>query len=126
MSKKIIDYREFADSNGYNWSDSSLRRWLNNDFYYNAFSDDERKIIKKRKSVINVPWNGTFLEETFDYCFLLNYEDIFNEFKKVLDDLGFSIKEDKYDLLNKNLKRVDMFTGEPDNFVSLGEIGDEH
>ncbi len=79
LSKKIIDYREFADSNGYNWSDSSLRRWLNNDFYYNAFSDDERKIIKKRKSVINVPWNGTFLEETFDYCFLLNYEDIFNE-----------------------------------------------
>ena len=29
-------------------------------------------------------------------------------------------------IIPRDIKRVDMFTGEPDNFVSLGEIGDEH
>ncbi|MBQ7469091.1 MAG: DUF2344 domain-containing protein [Pseudobutyrivibrio sp.] len=32
----------------------------------------------------------------------------------------------EFDDLSLDIKRVDMFTGEPDNFVSLGEIGDEH
>ena len=34
---------------------------------------------------------------------------IFNEFKTVLTDLNFSIKEDKYDLLNKRISDVDIF-----------------
>ena len=32
----------------------------------------------------------------------------------------------EFDELSLDIQRVDMFTGEPDNFVSLGEIGDEH
>lgn len=32
----------------------------------------------------------------------------------------------EFDDLSLDIRRIDMFTGEPDNFVSLGEIGDEH
>ena len=32
----------------------------------------------------------------------------------------------EFDELSLDIQRVDMYTGEPDSFVSLGEIGDEH
>ena len=32
----------------------------------------------------------------------------------------------EFDDLSLDIKRVDMFTGQPENFISLGEIGDEH
>ncbi len=32
----------------------------------------------------------------------------------------------EFDDLSLDIKRIDMFTGEPDNLVSLGAIGDEH
>ena len=40
---------------------------------------------------------------------LTDLKNIFNEFKTVLSDLNFSIKEDKYDLLNKKISEVDIF-----------------
>ena len=40
---------------------------------------------------------------------LNDFKLIFNEFKKILLDMNFSIKEDKYDLLNKRIKDVDIF-----------------
>lgn len=50
------------------WKDSTIRTWLNNDFYNNAFSSDERNKI----------FNTTFLTdeiETTDKVFLLDEED---------------------------------------------------
>jgi radical SAM-linked protein len=32
----------------------------------------------------------------------------------------------EFDELSLDIRRIDMFTGEPDNFISLGDIGDEH
>ncbi len=32
----------------------------------------------------------------------------------------------EFDELSLDIRRIDLFTGEPDNFISLGDIGDEH
>ena len=32
----------------------------------------------------------------------------------------------EFDELSLDIRRIDMFTGEPDNFISLGDIGNEH
>lgn len=42
ISRRVLDVREFG---GENWSESSLRSWLNNDFYNNCFSESEKAMI---------------------------------------------------------------------------------
>ena len=48
-------------------------------------------------------------ENSFEGKKLKDFELIFNEFKKILKSLDLSIAEDKYDLLNKSIAKVDMF-----------------
>lgn len=47
------EYEYFGDKSGTsyanNWANSSIREWLNDDFYYTAFSNSERNEIKKTK-----------------------------------------------------------------------------
>ena len=50
------------------WQDSSLRAWLNKEFYETAFDDKERKVIQKTR----LATGGT---ETEDCCFLISEED---------------------------------------------------
>ena len=46
MSKAILDCQPFNTSTiGHNWLFSSLRDWLNEDFYKKAFSQNERSCI---------------------------------------------------------------------------------
>lgn len=49
LSKYAIDTHVYSDTAeahcGHSWHDSTLRRWLNNDFYNNAFSEEEKKRI---------------------------------------------------------------------------------
>ncbi|MBR4315227.1 MAG: exodeoxyribonuclease V subunit gamma, partial [Lachnospiraceae bacterium] len=67
------------------------------EFYaYSVSSDDIDKVISAKKSDI--------------YRDKLNdFKLIFDEFKKVLIDMHFSIKEDKYDLLDKRIEDVNIF-----------------
>lgn len=69
------------------WETSSLRAWLNNDFYYTAFSSDEMKRIYT-STLKNNYFNGTDYNynnpDTFDKVFILSYEDWINT------DYGFS------------------------------------
>lgn len=67
------------------------------EFYAYSVSDEEiDKVISDKKSDI--------------YRDKLNdFKLIFDEFKKVLIDMHFSIKEDKYDLLDKRIGDVDIF-----------------
>ena len=37
--------RDFDTNDGYSWSSSSIRQWLNSDFYNDAFSDEEKATI---------------------------------------------------------------------------------
>lgn len=46
VSNSVLDCKRFNEDDGNtNWSDSSLRKWLNSDFYDNAFSDEEKRSI---------------------------------------------------------------------------------
>lgn len=45
MSKKILDVKCFSNSDDNKWDNSYLRNWLNNDFYNEAFSSEEKKSI---------------------------------------------------------------------------------
>ena len=53
---------------GATWVDSSLRKWLNNDFYYGAFTKEERELIQK--STIK-----TDKKDTKDFIFLLSDDE---------------------------------------------------
>ena len=45
ISKYGLDTKRF-DSSSNNWANSEIRKWLNNEFYNKAFTDQEKKSIK--------------------------------------------------------------------------------
>lgn len=64
LCKKIICEKSFYQvTSGYAWADSSLRRWLNTEFYH-TFSEKERAdiILSRRNSLL-------------DYVYLLNIDE---------------------------------------------------
>lgn len=57
VSKSVLDCKMYnEDDSKINWSDSSLRKWLNSDFYESAFSDNEKSSI----SLTDVVNKGTY------------------------------------------------------------------
>lgn len=40
-----MDYKRYADLEIFGWNNSELRQWLNNDFYNDAFTDEEKKLM---------------------------------------------------------------------------------
>lgn len=61
------------------WATSSIREWLNNDFFITAFSDTEKSEIgttyNENKGYYFSNYDST---DTFDKIFLLSYRDILN------------------------------------------------
>ena len=47
LSKYVLDYSNYNDelTNDFDWNGSSVRKWLNVDFYNMAFSDEDKKNI---------------------------------------------------------------------------------
>lgn len=45
FSERILDYVRYGEENGNCWGTSGLRKWLNEDFYNTAFSEEEMKAI---------------------------------------------------------------------------------
>ena len=88
---------QFNDKGAFStdWETSSLRKWLEEDFYNTAFSADEKSQIKERtnqnKSRGTIIEGGTSCsdfdgEETKDKVFLLSFEDIINSAYGFSDD----------------------------------------
>ncbi len=68
-SDKIIDCAKFNDTDDpTTWSESTVRNWLNNDFYYNAFSESEQKNIRS----VLVKNESAGSSDTDDSVFLLS------------------------------------------------------
>ena len=83
ISNYCIDCKVYDDSSyETNWSDSYIRKWLNNEFYESAFSLDEQIIILQtnlNNSKVIYDFDGEeFLvgESTTDKIFLLSFEEI--------------------------------------------------
>ena len=74
MSDKILDCcnEEIAGDISKGWEKSSIREWLNKDFYDEAFSNDDKKSIKET-NVINTEENNTK-----DRIYLMSAEEAVN------------------------------------------------
>lgn len=81
LSDKILELSYYNNEDvSTSWKDCSLRRWLNNEFYNSAFTDDEKKMIRKT-NVINEdnPFYGTDGgDNTEDYIFIPALNDVVN------------------------------------------------
>ena len=79
----FADYEHWGDSNkmhyASNWEYSSLREWLNNDFYKTAFSkaqqDRIKELTRENKSTYNSKYDSN---PTSDKITLLSYDDVLN------------------------------------------------
>ncbi len=81
VSDKILDSRMFnKEWVNYTWETSDIRKWLNTEFYDDAFSDEEKTAIIQSKVVNhNNPEYGTKGgNDTLDNVFLLSYEEATN------------------------------------------------
>ncbi len=78
LSKYGLDCQPFNSINvATNWRDCDLRRWLNKDFFYKAFSDSERKCILETKidTVDNPTCHTKGCGKTKDKIFCLSFEE---------------------------------------------------
>lgn len=88
------DYEHWGDSNNYasDWEHSSLRAWLNNEFYNTAFSEIQQDRIKEltreNKSTYDSKYDSN---PTSDKITLLSYDDVLNT------SYGFSSSSSAYD-----------------------------
>ncbi len=74
LSEKVLDQRVFNDNyNATSWETSSVRKWLNEDFFNAAFNDEEKTIIEDYVTVLGDVSAGT--AEVTDKVFLLSREE---------------------------------------------------
>lgn len=78
ISKRVLDCMRYHDvDEDITWENSSIRKWLNNDFIASAFSDAERKIIIP--TIINTRTNAIYNTQggntTTDKIFLLSIDE---------------------------------------------------
>lgn len=82
VSKDILDYQPFNDTvtaQATTWEESSLREWLNETFYEEAFSTEEQKNILAT-TVQDYEADGKLGGKTKDKVFLLNYDEAWKYF----------------------------------------------
>ena len=84
ISKYILECKSYNEEYiDITWENSTIRKWLNDDFYNIAFNDDEKKKILDSKVVNNVieyKFNGG--NDTSDKIYLLSSSEVIKYFFK--------------------------------------------
>lgn len=93
LCEKIIDGAVF-DRNSNNYSNSDIRKYLNNEFYSTAFSSLQQQLISNTfvdNSASSTGYNDNILacENTYDKIILLSYQEA------TCIEYGFSIEESR-------------------------------
>ncbi len=88
ISKYVLDCKKFNDdydNTNVTWETSTIRQWLNNDFYDSAFSEEEKKRIPT--VTVSADENPDYMNEnvfqgddTNDKIFLLSVKEAYNYF----------------------------------------------
>ena len=74
LSDKVLEQKTFNDSyDATSWETSSIRKWLNEDFYNAAFNDEEKTIIEDYVTIPGDVSAGT--ADITDKVFLLSLEE---------------------------------------------------
>ncbi len=84
MAEKILDSQSYNESYSYvTWAESTLRNWLNNEFYDLAFSFSEKKKVNKTHIINdNNPYFGTAGgDDTYDSVFIPSLTDVLDSSK---------------------------------------------
>lgn len=79
ISRYVLDAMPYnTEKTDVTWEKSSIRQWLNDDFYNNAFDADEQKGIVKVKlsNPNNACWGTKGGKDTEDHVFLLSAEEL--------------------------------------------------
>ena len=100
VSKYILDCKPYSQSDTFSpWEFSYIRGWLNSEFLYNAFTEEERQIIYEGQVVNNpnIYNNIPSGYNTVDKLYLLSIEDIINYFVEIdgtlLQKKDFALKK---------------------------------
>jgi hypothetical protein len=76
LSEKILYIMPYHSPGDYTtWEDSTLREFLNGPFYYNTFSEQERRIIME-KDLLHIEFGGGPSGWTQDRVFIPSLEDV--------------------------------------------------
>ena len=122
ITEDIIDVRPFHNNDeDVSWSDSDLRKWLNDIFYNEAFSEEEKKYIYNYKITDDLRFfNDNFVKKDDDYIrannlgeskdkvFLLSYFEMIVYFntattdKQILNPSLSRYAENKYKNISNN------------------------
>ena len=78
ISDEILAMKNYNDeAKAVTWADSSLRSWLNDDFFNYAFTEEERAaVIKTEIQNNNFDLTQTDYETTNDYVYLPSYQEM--------------------------------------------------
>ena len=91
ISRYALDCLPYSEEVENTWETCELRKWLNNEFYYGAFSEAERNQLLTIKnnnpdaSFYDSSWSGKGGNATSDNVFLLSYEQAENYFENADD-----------------------------------------
>lgn len=99
VSKNIILFKPFNEKlQAITWEESSIRKWLNDDFLQEAFTDDEFNKIQTTRVKTSDDWNSNSNggNATNDKIFLLSKEEILNYFELPTERLCKSLNQDEY------------------------------
>lgn len=90
VSEDVIFASIYAEENGVKWSESTIRAILNDDFFEQSFTEEEKNHINLTKisTVVSSEWGSNDKKEevTEDYIFLLSE----SEFKSLIQDSNLS------------------------------------
>ena len=79
ISDRALDCAQYsADGSDCTWQDSSIRKFLNEEFYNTAFSDEEKQLIldTEVENAANSAYGTYCGENTTDRVFLLSYAEV--------------------------------------------------
>jgi len=93
VSRYVLDGQPYhTEAEDVNWANSSLRQWLNDDFYHAAFTENEREYVRQ----VTIPnpdnafWGTPGGGMTHDSVFLLSVEEILKYYPFETWDVGNS------------------------------------
>lgn len=94
ISKHLLDSVQFTKTASFEWENSNIRKWLNNDFMQTAFTVEERELIEE--SVVPADNHPNFAQDpnkyTVDNVFLLGISEVNQHFKTSEDAICTATK----------------------------------
>ena len=78
ISEEILEFRTYDDGTHQTWADSTLRKWLTEDFVAKAFSEEERAKIVPMKLTTSTPsyFDIENVTDSVETVFLLSYGEM--------------------------------------------------